>query len=302
MSVPAAYVGVILIWSTTPLAIRWSGDGLGFLLGVSLRMSLGFALVAAIIAVMRTDWPRERAALRVYAISGAVLFVAMTLVYWAARHVPTGWISLVFGLSPLVTGLLAVRYLDEAAPGAVRLTGFALAFGGLVLVFAQGFELDGGAVLGLAAVLGGVVVHCAGAVWLKSAMGRIPAISLNAGTLAFALPLWWLLVVVAGEPVAEVPPHALGAIAYLAIVGTALGFPLYFYVLRQVAASRVALITLVTPVIALALGAWLNDEPLGARVLGGAALVLGGLAVYQFGARRERRRAAFGTLKAVNET
>ena len=26
MSVPAAYIAVILIWSTTPLAIQWSGD------------------------------------------------------------------------------------------------------------------------------------------------------------------------------------------------------------------------------------------------------------------------------------
>ena len=30
MSVPAAFVGVILIWATTPLAIKWSGEGVSF--------------------------------------------------------------------------------------------------------------------------------------------------------------------------------------------------------------------------------------------------------------------------------
>ena len=41
MSVPAAYLGVIPIWSTTPLAIKWSGKDVGFLFGVTSRMLMG---------------------------------------------------------------------------------------------------------------------------------------------------------------------------------------------------------------------------------------------------------------------
>lgn len=41
MSVPAAYLAVILIWSTTPLAVKWSGEGPGFLFGALGRMALG---------------------------------------------------------------------------------------------------------------------------------------------------------------------------------------------------------------------------------------------------------------------
>jgi len=41
-----------------------------------------------------------------------------------------------------------------------------------------------------------------------------------------------------------------------------------------------ALTTLVTPVFALLLGMWLNDEALHAEVLWGAALILLGLALY----------------------
>ncbi len=41
MSVPAAFLGVVLIWATTPLAIKWSSEGAGFLFGVASRMVLG---------------------------------------------------------------------------------------------------------------------------------------------------------------------------------------------------------------------------------------------------------------------
>ena len=51
MSVPAAYLAVILIWTTTPLAIKWSGEEPGFLFGVTGRMVLGtFTALLAVIA------------------------------------------------------------------------------------------------------------------------------------------------------------------------------------------------------------------------------------------------------------
>ena len=59
-----------------------------------------------------------------------------------------------------------------------------------------------------------------------------------------------------------IPARAAVSIVYLGIIGSVLGFALYYYVLRHVEATRVALITLITPVIALLLGHGLNGEPL----------------------------------------
>ncbi len=75
------------------------------------------------------------------------------------------------------------------------------------------------------------------------------------------------------------------------VFGSALGFILYFYVLRRVEASRVALITLVTPVLALFLGQEVNGETIGTRELTGTAVILTGLAFYQWGDRWLERRA-----------
>jgi drug/metabolite transporter (DMT)-like permease len=85
---------------------------------------------------------------------------------------------------------------------------------------------------------------------------------------------------------AELPLRTLGAIAYLALFGSVLGFMLYYYLLRHVEAGKTALITLVTPVLALLLGALLNAEPLDWQVWLGTLLILTGLACHQWGSVR----------------
>lgn len=113
MSVPAAYVGVILIWSTTPLAIQWSAQGSSFSFAVMARMLIGLALCVLLLFATRTAFPFSPAARRLYAISGLTLGVSMLLTSWGALHIPSGLISVIFGLSPLLTGVFAALWLYE---------------------------------------------------------------------------------------------------------------------------------------------------------------------------------------------
>ncbi len=88
----------------------------------------------------------------------------------------------------------------------------------------------------------------------------------------------------------------LAAIVYLGVFGSVIGFALYYYVIKHLETSKVALITLVTPVIALLLGHWLNGEEIGLRLWLGTGLILLGLSVHQWemlaGLRRPALRAA----------
>jgi len=61
-----------------------------------------------------------------------------------------------------------------------------------------------------------------------------------------------------------------------------LGFVLFFYILKHVEVSRVSLITLITPVIALFLGYALNNEILNATVWIGTAMIMLGMSFYQW--------------------
>ena len=71
MSVPLAFLAVVLIWSTTPLAIKWSGEGPGYLFGVFSRMALAVVVCLALLLILRRQLPWHRDARRAY-LSGAL--------------------------------------------------------------------------------------------------------------------------------------------------------------------------------------------------------------------------------------
>ena len=110
---PAAFIGVVLIWGTTPLAIKWSGEGVGYLFGVSSRMVIGLILALLVLKLMGLSLPWHAKARRTYIAAGLGIFVAMTAAYWSAQYIPSGWISVMFGLTPIVTGLMARVWLTE---------------------------------------------------------------------------------------------------------------------------------------------------------------------------------------------
>lgn len=283
MSVPAAYLTVIIIWSTTPLAIQWSGIGVGYEFGVAARMTISLLALLLIVRLKRLPLPWNSHARRVYTVSGLSIFIAMSLVYWSAQYIPSGWISVVFGLSPIITSAFATVILRENNLTAGRIAGMLLGLCGLVVVFAEGFSLAGAAWMGVAGITIGTTSQSLGAVLLQKLKTHLPAISITAGSLVVATPLFLL-----NFALQQSWPDSIGtttalSIVYLAILGSAIGFPLYFYLLKNLSAERVALIALITPVTALLAGAALNDEIISSRVWLGTALIITGLAIYEYG-------------------
>jgi len=280
--IPAAFMLVMMIWSTTPLGIQWSGAGVGYEFGVAARMCIGLLALLIITRLLRKPLPFHRHALLTYAAGGLPIFAAMTLVYSSAQYVPSGWISVIFGLSPLMTSLFAVVLLPDSRLSAGKLSGMALGLAGLAVVFAESFSLDSASWIGVLGVCAAAASQSFGAVLLKKIKPSLPAISVTTGSLVLATPLFVLNSLYHGLP-STVPDRTLYAIVYLALLGSATGFPLYFYLLQNMSAERVALITLITPVTALLLGAALNNEVIGSRVWLGTALILAGLAIYEYG-------------------
>jgi drug/metabolite transporter (DMT)-like permease len=297
VSIPLAYIGVILIWSTTPLAIQWSGDEVGWLFGITLRMCIGVVTGLLVALLLRIRLPWHAAARRTYLAAGLGLFCAMTLVYWSARHIPSGWISVLFGIAPMITGVMAHVWLRENALTPARVAGMLLGLAGLAIMLTGTRMLGPGAALGIGGMLLSVTAYSASAIAIKRIGADIPALATTIGGLAVTVPLLLGLYLLTGEPLPHhVPLRSAASIAYLGMIGSVLGFAMYYYVLRHVEATRVALITLVTPVIALLLGRLLNGEAIHTATWGGTATILGGLLLFEYGQRmpalRVRRTTA----------
>lgn len=295
MSVPAAYATVVFIWATTPLAIKWSSEDAGPWLGVSLRMLLGVFACLVLVALMSRRMRWYAAARHTYLVAGLGIWVAMGATYWGAQYVSSGMISVVFGLTPVVTGFMSVLWLAEKTFTSAKVLGMSLGLLGLILISHHSLQMGDGQIFGVLAILVSVFAHSMSAVWIKRIDAGLHPLETTTGALMVAVTLFWiswggteavsladlLLITTLSE-------RAWWSILYLGVIASSFGFALYYYVLREVTATGVALITLMTPVLALLLGSVANQESISMMQIYGTAIILLGLISFQWGGQLMR--------------
>jgi drug/metabolite transporter (DMT)-like permease len=282
MRITLAYISVVLLWATTPLAIKWSGEGPGFLFAVTSRMAIGMVCILFILVVLRRSLAWHRKAKLTYLAVALQIYGSMIAVYWAAQFIPSGWISVIFGLAPLMTALMASLVLKENHLSFSKCCAYSLGIGGLYLMFGSALRLGESAALGIFGVLFSTLLQSVSAVWIKRIKAGLPALSQVAGGLGLALPAYLITWAIAdGQWPETLSTVNLAAIAYLGMIATTIGFFLYYYLLTHLSATRVALISLMTPVMALMLGHLVNREPLTEQTLTGTSLILAALVMHE---------------------
>ncbi|MCX7111916.1 MAG: DMT family transporter [Proteobacteria bacterium] len=282
MRVLLAYLTLVLMWSTTPIAIKWSGEGPGFLFGVTARMLIGMVCVLLLITVTRQPFPRHRQALLNYLAVFLYLCPSMLALYWASQFIPSGWLAVICGLNPMITALMSAVWLNERSLKLHKFLAYGMGLGGLVMMFGTALNHSESAVFGIVGVLVAAVLQSASSVWVKRINSGLPALAQVGGGLLFSAPVYLLVwAALDGCPPAAMPVASVASIAYLGFFATPLGFALYFYILKHLAATQVSLISLLTPVMALVVGHLTNHEPLTARLMAGTLLILSAVFVHE---------------------
>lgn len=296
MPVQASYIFVIFIWSTTPLGIVWSSESMSPTLSVFIRMTIALVLAAFVIAFSNIRVPWHRTAFKLYSYSAIGIFGGMLLSYMAAKTVPSGVISLIFGMAPILSGLLAQRLLGEAPFTVTKVVALGLSLIGLYMICAVQIKTFNLPPLGLVYVFFAVCSFSLSGVMIKRVKLAIHPMATTFGSLALVTPLfaafWWGI---DGEFNPEVwHERSIWATVYLGVFGSLLGFLAYFHVLQKLSASTVALSTLITPAFAVALGAWLNSEKITLSLVIGAFIVILSLAIFLFGDQWISKRNSSG--------
>ncbi len=284
MRILAAYIGIILLWSTTPLAIQWSGSAGGFIFGAASRMVLGTICLSFYLLITRKKLPLHLKALQTYLAIVCQIFGAMMCVYWGAQFIPSGWVSVIFGLSPITSALFASFWLKERTLTAGKIIAYLLGISGLLIMFRSALQVNLDAVYGIFGVLSAVSLQTASAVWVKRIHAGLPATVQVTGGLLLSLPLYgfaWFVFADAVWPTLWTP-LSLGSILYLGLLATTVGFTLYYYVLLHLPAPTVGMIPMISPVLALYLGHHVNHEPITPQIMTGTGLILFSLVLHEF--------------------
>jgi drug/metabolite transporter (DMT)-like permease len=157
-----------------------------------------------------------------------------------------------YGLSPMLSGTLGYIWLKERELTSARVIALVLGLVGLYVVIMGQLTLGGKAWQGILGTLLSVVCFATSAVAVKQVDAGLHPLVQTSGTL-------WLssLGFIASMPIfgihipEQVSAASWIALGYLISCGSLLGFVLYFYILKYLPTARVALITLIAPVLAI---------------------------------------------------
>lgn len=292
MPVSVAYLAVVLIWSTTPLGIVWSSESVNPTLAVLMRMLIAVILGYFLLLITRTRLPWSAPARKLYTFSSIGIVGGMLFAYFAARYISSGMMSLIFGLAPIISGLLAQKILSDPKFSGRKKLALGVALLGLFIICFDSLALNENGYIGIAFVLMAVFFFSISGVLVKSVDIAIHPLATTVGSLSFSVPVFALIWLIFDGtlPIEQWQTRSIWAIVYLGVFGSLLGFLAYFFILQKLAASSVALITMMTPMFALYLGSVFNNESISIKLIVGALLVLVGLGLYQFSERIMKKR------------
>lgn len=282
MYVPAAYCTILIIWATTPLTINWSNETLTPEAAITLRMVLAAALGWCLTRLLGIPIHWHRTARRTYGFSLIGMFGAMTLTYFGAPHIPSGLISIIYALAPVMSNLLAYRLLGHGDFNRWGWLSFCISFLGLGVICMDNWVLEDDGWIGIVLLLVATFLYSLSGLLVQREAWQTHPLEITVGTLMVSVPcfvaLWWLSD--GGLPLLDWSSRSPWSVLYLAVFGSLIGFVAYYFLVKTKGATAVNMVTLATPMLALFLGDWLNGEELTWRLLTGSGLIISGLAVY----------------------
>lgn len=279
--VPVLYALICLIWGSTWLVIKIGLVGVPPFLGAGLRFALASAVLFALIAARRTRIALDRNGWIAVLSCGLLSFtLSYACVYWSEQYISSGLAAILYCLMPLVTALLSRFWTRSEKLSARKIAGILIAMAGTAVLFWPSEAVAREQILGMAAALVSVLAAAVNLVSVKKYGKDTDVFVMNAlgMTLGAVLLLGLSAALESGAAVAWSRANVL-AIVYLALAGSVTAFLSYYSLVKVMDATRLSLITLIFPVVAVLLGWGILHEALPAGTWGGMAAVLLGVAV-----------------------
>lgn len=277
------FIALVLIWSMTPLAVVLSVRELHPVWALAIRFVCAAPLAWLLLQSLGLTLRWDRQALRSYLAGSLGLFGAMLLCYLGAMSLPSAMIAMIFGLSPLVTGALGHWVFKTHQLRWVQCLGMLCGLLGMtVAIGIFPMQAQTLSVAGVAYTLAGMLCYVLSMFWLIHENAGLHPMVQTTGSLGLsAFGFLLLLPFFATQMPTHLPSTpVLFALLFTIVLASVLAMLCYFDLVERIGPTPVALTTILTPVLALCWGMWLNDEQLGAHTLLGMLIVLLGLAGY----------------------
>ena len=270
-------------WGSSYLFIKIGIDaGLQPFTLVALRLLIGLALLAVVVAVAREALPRD---LRMYghlAVLGLFsVALPFALITWAEQTVDSSLAAVLTGAVPLFVIPFAALFLPAERITLNAVIGIAIGLVGVAVVV--GFDpasLAGTGLLAQLALIAAAASYAVGGVYARRNVHGLRPMIPALFQVGFGLILTGLPALLLERPWERgLAPEAIFAVIWLGLLGSGAAYLVFFRLLRSWGATRTSLVAYLLPIWGLVLGAIVLQERIDVRLLLGTALVIGGIAL-----------------------
>lgn len=271
---------LVFIWATTPLAIVWSVTDLHPMWALVLRFFIALPLAVSVLLLLKVKFPIHKVALSSYVAGSLSLIGSQIFTYAATPYLSSGLIALMFGLAPIMAGLIGSFGFQQKLAG-LQWLGMGTSIIGLAMICLSGSQKHVQPI-GIVLMLMSVFAYSLSIFLVKKINADVQPMAQATGSILVSTILAILLLPWIWQ---HAPTHipstkSLLALTYTVVMASLIAMFCYFKLVKNLKATTLSLTTVMTPMLAILIGAYLNHEQLSAQVFVGASIILLGLCLY----------------------
>lgn len=275
------YILLVFIWASTPLAVVWSVSDLHMMWALVFRFLIALPIALLLLLVLKVKLPFNKIALHSYLAGSFSLIGSQIFTYAATSYLSSGIIALMFGLAPIMAGLIGRFGFGQRLLG-IQWIGMIVAVFGLGIICTSSGASQHVNPIGIGLMLMSVFTYALSIYWVKKVNADVVPMAQATGSILVStiaaiciIPFIWQ----------HIPTHipntkSLLALIYTVLMASLLAMFCYFKLVQNIKATTLSLTTVMTPLIAMFLGAMLNNEKLTTSVFVGAGVLIFGLILY----------------------
>jgi len=275
------YILLVIIWASTPLAIVWSVTDLQMMWALVLRFFIALPMALVLLLVLKLKLPLHKVALHSYLAGSFSLIGSQIFTYAATHYLSSGIIALMFGLAPIMAGLIG-RFGFQQKLLHLQWFGMLVAVLGLAIICISSGANQHVNPIGIGLMLMSVFTYSLSIYWVKKVNADVAPMAQATGSIFIStlgaicmIPFIWQY-----APTHIPEAKSLLALLYTVFMASLLAMFCYFKLVQNIKATTLSLTTVMTPMIAMFLGAILNNEKPTITVFMGAAVLITGLFLY----------------------
>ena len=277
------FIALCLIWGSTWYFIKISlNAGVPPFFGVGFRFFLSGLLFFLIIFFRKESIPFNKQAIKLYLSFGLLNFaLSYGITYWATQYVYSSISSILWGLFPLFTSVMAHFMLkedDNEKLTSNKLKALFLGFIGMVFIGSnQSIDLQSQSFLAIMVLVGAIIIAAWPSVLYKKYNDVVGPYQMNAVCQVLTGVIMLSLSSLLKEDLSQIvwTDQLLFASAYLVLFGGVISWGIYFWLYQYLSVTQVTYVAIFPPIVAIILGWIFLNEVLSTKEIIGTIFILG---------------------------